>query len=469
MEKSRLIEVLRTFSKKEVRDFKKWLLSPIHNQREDVVLLFEYLTNENCLNDDNLIKKEIAFPCIFPNERYDDAKMRQVMHFMFKNVEEFLAYNSFNEDYVRKKISLAKVYRSKKLEKNFLKVTKEVEKNFQQSQVQDEEILFKKFALEKEIYEFQSSIKRTQGLNLQKLTDLFDESYISEKLRHGCLINSHKKVFKTEYAEGLLSEVTRYVSVNKLLDKPRIGAYFYLYRITSKDGTEEDFYTLRGYMDKVQDFPKSELREIYLFAINFCIAQMNSGNEAFLEETFTLYKNGIERQIFLDNNILSRWTFKNAIVLALRMKEFEWVENFIENFHQYLEEKYRESFLYFNYAKLYYARGDYERALEVIQKYEFSDILINLDTKTMLLKIYYETDEFKVLESLLESMRAYIQRKKVIGYQKALYKNMVRYTKKLLKVNPYSKAQKEKLRAEIKAAKPLTEKAWLLKQLAELR
>ncbi|MEM1124462.1 MAG: hypothetical protein AAGJ18_28755, partial [Bacteroidota bacterium] len=85
------------------------------------------------------------------------------------------------------------------------------------------------------------------------------------------------------------------------------------------------------------------------------------------------------------------------------------------------------------------------------------------------LKIYYETDEFKVLESLLESMRAYIQRKKVIGYQKALYKNMVRYTKKLLKVNPYSKAQKEKLRAEIEAAKPLTEKAWLLKQLAELR
>ena len=45
---------------------------------------------------------------------------------------------------------------------------------------------------------------------------------------------------------------------------------------------------------------------------------------------------------------------------------------------------------------------------------------------------------------------------------------MVRYTKKLLKVNPYSRAQKEKLKAEIEAAKPLTEKAWLLKQLAEL-
>ena len=86
----------------------------------------------------------------------------------------------------------------------------------------------------------------------------------------------------------------------------------------------------------------------------------------------------------------------------------------------------------------------------------------------MLLKIYHETDEFKVLESLLESMRAYLQRKKVLGYHKSNYKNIIHYTKKLLKVNPYSKAQKEKLKLEIEAAKPLTEKAWLLKQLAEL-
>ena len=94
--------------------------------------------------------------------------------------------------------------------------------------------------------------------------------------------------------------------------------------------------------------------------------------------------------------------------------------------------------------------------------------MVNLNAKTILLKVYYELDEIKVLESLLESMRAYLQRKKVVGIQKALYKNMLKYTKKLLKVNPYSRAQKDKLKAEIEAAKPLTEKAWLLKQLAEL-
>ena len=83
---------------------------------------------------------------------------------------------------------------------------------------------------------------------------------------------------------------------------------------------------------------------------------------------------------------------------------------------------------------------------------------------------YYELSEYQTLESLLESIRAYLQRKnKMLGSQHiALYKNIVRYTKKLIKVNPYNKEQVAKLRLEIEAATPLTEKAWLLKQLDDL-
>ena len=67
-------------------------------------------------------------------------------------------------------------------------------------------------------------------------------------------------------------------------------------------------------------------------------------------------------------------------------------------------------------------------------------------------------------------MRAYLQRKKkLIGAQHIqIYKNTIRYTKKLVKVNPYNKAHINKLRQEIEAATPLTEKKWLLKQVDSL-
>jgi hypothetical protein len=91
-----------------------------------------------------------------------------------------------------------------------------------------------------------------------------------------------------------------------------------------------------------------------------------------------------------------------------------------------------------------------------------------MTAKTMLLKMYYEQDELDALESLLESMRTYMQRKKVIGYHKTNYKNFIRYTKKLLKVNPYNKLLVERLRKEIETTNPLTEQEWLLRQLGQL-
>ncbi|MEO0777604.1 MAG: hypothetical protein AAF146_13645, partial [Bacteroidota bacterium] len=60
------------------------------------------------------------------------------------------------------------------------------------------------------------------------------------------------------------------------------------------------------------------------------------------------------------------------------------------------------------------------------------------------------------------------QRKKVIGYHKSNYKNIIRYTRKLLKVNPYNKTALQRLGGEIEAANPLTEREWLLRQLERM-
>lgn len=467
MLKSRLIQVLRTFNKKELRELKKWVQSPFHNQREDVITLYDYLTESTNLFNDNLLDKAFIFPRIYPNEKFDDSKMRQVMHFLFKAMEEYLFFQKESQNEIKKKISLLKVYGERYLDKAFNKTQKDIENHMQKALNPKEDDLINYYQFQKEVGDFKSKIKRSQELNLQELTDAYDRAYIAEKLKHACLILSHQRVYNAQYEIGLLEEILAFTEKNNLLENQRIGIHYYLYKILSENKVE-DFYLLKEYLAEVTAIPKIEIRDAYIYSINFCASQINSGNKIFLKEAFLLYKNGIEKEVFIENKILSKWTFKNAVVVALKLKEFEWVENFIQNYSQFLEEKHQKGFLYFNYAMLYYETGNYEKALDVIHKYEFKDILINIESRMILIKIYYEADEFKILESQLESMRAYLQRKKVIGYHKEVYKNIIRYTKKLLKVNPYSKAQKEKLKLEIETAKPLTEKAWLLKQLAEL-
>ena len=167
--------------------------------------------------------------------------------------------------------------------------------------------------------------------------------------------------------------------------------------------------------------------------------------------------------------MLSRWTFLNVVAIGLKLNEFEWIESFINERQSFLEEKYRESVSHYCRARLHFESKDYTSAMRLLNQVEYDDhILMYLSAKIILSKIYYEESEFDALDSLLESIRIYLQRKKVMGYHKSNYKNIIRYAKKLIRTNPYNTSQKQKLKKEIEEANPLTEKEWLLEQVAKL-
>jgi len=86
MKKSQLVHILKTLSAKEIREMRKWLNSPSHNQRQNVIKLFEYFFEDNHLSNEDYLEKPTIFSWIFPKETYDDSKMRQVIFFLFPNV-----------------------------------------------------------------------------------------------------------------------------------------------------------------------------------------------------------------------------------------------------------------------------------------------------------------------------------------------------------------------------------------------
>lgn len=469
MEKSQLVRVLRTFEKNEVREFRKWVNSPAHNLRQDVVDLFEYLTNGNHLFSEKMLAKEKVFEAVYPDKTFSDAEMRQAMHFLFKAMENFLVYNELLKDDVRSKTILAKVYRQRQLAKLFKKTIQDSQTTQQQQPYRNHLFFENEYALQFEQYFYLSSLGRTVPLNLQEVSDANDLAYLANKLRLSCLMLSHQRVFKTDYAMGLLTEVFEYIEKHpEYLEVPAIAIYYFGYRaITEQDDT------LYGQLKKTISsegglFPLDEIRVIYLMAINYCIGRINAGASTFLREAFDLYQQGLEKQIFMENAMLSRFTYGNAVIIGLNLKEFEWVENFIHEYSQFLEEKHRESLVHFNLARLHFEKKEYPKAMKLFATSDYDDILMNLVAKTMLLKMYYELDELNALDSLLSSMKTYLQRKKVMGYHKNNYKNITSCTQKLLKIKPYDKDQKQRLRKEIETLNPLTERKWLLAQLDNL-
>ena len=467
MENSYLITVLRTLDKKEIRDFKKWLISPAHNQREDVEDLFHYLTTGNHLEDDKYLQKERVFRKVFPKETFDDAKLRQSIHFLTKSIEEFLVFNEWNSDDIRFQITLAGIYRKRNLEKAFRKTIKSSEVKQSHSPHQNDEYFEHEYLLQHEKYAFWSGrTKRQSTFNYQEISDALDSMYITNKLKLLCYSDSHKAVVKANYNISLGEEVIQHIEEKKRYETPAVGIYYHIFKALKYPENPKYYEKLKEQIHEYGHFfPDTELNDIVLLALNYCFARINAGENHFNREAFEFQQMGIERDLFLENNQIDSTTFKNIVINGALLGEYVWVEQFIDNYRRYLPTTDKEKMPHYCKASLYFIKKDYDQCRDLLIHFDYDDILMNMQAKSMLIRLYYKEDEYDLLEALLESTRNYLARKKVMGYRREQFMNLTRFTKKLIKLNPYSKKNKEKLKQEITQAKSFPEKKWLLQQL----
>jgi hypothetical protein len=464
-----LTQVLQTFSKKEWKELRKWLQSPVHNQREDVLRLFDFISDQEVNNALEQVDKEAAYRFTYPETPYDDAKFRQVVHFLFKSVEEYLLYQEIRKDPVHTSRVIASVYSKRQLPKFFERAIRLSKETLEEHPFRNGAYLRSDYLLQQEIYSFSSRQQRNTLLNLQEASDALDVTFVADKLRQCCLMLSHQSVYKTDYRMGFLEEVLRYVETHDLLELPAIAMYYYSYKAIAERDNENHFKSLKSHLLLYGHlFPPLEIRDIYILAINYCNFRINKGASAYVSESFELYQRGIETGALIENGEISRWTFRNAVAVGLRHKAFGWVEAFIRDYAAFLNAKHREGYTRFNLAKLYFEKKDYNQAMQLLSTFELNDdILVTLNAKAMLLKMLYEEGEYDALESLLNSLGTYLLRKELMGYHKAHYKLMVRFTKKLLRISPYSHQQRQKLSKEIRETEAFTEKEWFLEQLGK--
>ena len=470
MEKSNLIAVLRSLSRPEHRELRKWAQSPAHNQRQDVADLLDYLLAGQHLAEDRFLAKEKAFEAVYPGQAYNDAELRQVMHFLLKLTENFLLYQELLQDEVRAQVVLARVYRKRQLPKLYTKAMDAGMETQQQQPHRNHRYYENEYLLQMERYAYLSGLGRNVPLNLQEVSDANDLSFLANKLQLSCMMLSHQAVYKTTYDFRLLPEAISYIEANPAyLAYPALAIYYYSYMAINNPGQPAFFQKLKSHLtDHAHLFPPQEMRVIYLLSINYCIGRINAGDSSFYRETFDLFNQGMERQYFLENGVLSRFSFSNAVIAGLNLKEYDWVQRFIRDNSPSLEEKHRRNYVDFYTARLHYEQREYREAMKLFAHFEYDDILMNLQAKTMLLKMYFELDESLALDSLIDSMSAYIQRKKLMGYHKDIYRNLLLYTRRMLRVNPGNAAQVARLRAEVEKAEPLMEKKWLLAQIDNL-
>ncbi len=460
-----LINLFKSLKKEEIRQLKKYVRSPVVTHREDIARMF------NCLADHfykgkDFANKEILYAETYPNEKYEDQKLRSTMSDLHKIIEEFLVWRIVKEDDTERSLLLLKCFRQRNQQKHFKKMQQRLLKKQTTQPLRNPDYYDGQLRYQAELAKFQAANQRAGNLHLQEIGDTMDILYLSRKLRHACTQLSHRAVYKTDYDFGLLNEWVSSLEKSVYLKVPAVALYYYCYRFLTEKYSQEYFRKFRESLSlHQQHFPQDELKDLYRAAINFCIRKLNEGNSVFTLEGWELFQEGLKNDIFTENGQLSRFTFDNIVGFGLRLKKHAAVEDFIEKYQMQLSESYRENTVKFNFARLEYDRKDFDKAVHYLQTFQPMDLVNQLISRTLLLKIYYESDEFDLLESHLDSFRLFIRRREVSDYHRTNFQNIIGFVRKQLALPLGDRREREKLRKAIEAEAILTEREWLLGNL----
>jgi hypothetical protein len=245
---------------------------------------------------------------------------------------------------------------------------------------------------------------------------------------------------------------------------PAMDLYRALWAMLS--GPNTDDRALANYRELLfrygPQFPAERRRVLFYFAINHAVRAYLAGATPFGRHLFELYDRGLEAGFLLWEDRLSPRDYNNITKLALGMRKFEWLEQFIDRYAQKLPpEAYTDAY-HFARADLAYTQGDYDTAMDHLNRVEFSDLSYQLGSKAMLLRIYYETDAEDAFFSLAASFRLFLLRKRgVKPHLRQAYQNFVRLAVRLRRARA---DQAPRLRTQIIETKALNARSWLLRR-----
>ncbi|HRF77229.1 MAG TPA: hypothetical protein PLB46_11695, partial [Chitinophagales bacterium] len=267
----------------------------------------------------------------------------------------------------------------------------------------------------------------------------------------------------------LLKEISDHLKENSYEEYPSITIYYQILMTFTDTDTEVHFEELKKLLDEhTTKFPPDEARDMYAYAQNFAIRKINAGEKRFLREYFDLSKAALEKELLMVDGDLSPWTFKNLVIAALRVGEFNWAEQFIKNYKNRLNEKFRSNAYNYNQGALLFFKGQYGDALRLINQVEYTDIFYALDTRTMQIKIYYQLDEWDPMQSAIEAFKVYLRRNKTLSENvKLLYNNFLKYTDKLSRLTKRDKPKLTELKQKIEETKQIADLGWLQQKVDE--
>lgn len=477
MQNYKLIEVLKTLNKKELKKFGEYINSPFFNKNVNVKKVYDALSLYYPEFDSKNLTIEKLFAKVFPKDKYNYHKINNVISDLYKLSESFLQYTSsekdskFNKHYLMNSL----------IERGLMDICEQIEKSYKKEldsvKIKDENYYYYLYKFYSESLDMNVTIK--PGDHPEIIQNEFD-SYLQYALvtllKLYMYMHHIRKQNKVNFDMKMFDSFSKYVKETDFEDNP---AYMLYKGIMMLELNKEKkyFLKLKSIKEKYSErLSATDLKNSLIFMTAFSAEMINKyGDESYYKEEFELIKDMIEIKLFTPENTIYP-NLINIFKSACVVEEYAWAEKFLNEYIETIDEKDRSNTLNCCYGYMYYRKKKFDKALEYFAKTNFQWFILKIFVKTITLRIYYEVGMFEEAISFIDSYRHYLHNDdKILDDNKAIHNRFLKFTTALIKIRMNDRHTDNsfeiaKLKKQIEAMENnfFGVKKWLQKKIKEL-
>ncbi|MEO6693474.1 MAG: hypothetical protein ABIO44_14105 [Saprospiraceae bacterium] len=415
MENTKLIKVLKTFSKGEIAKFRDFVNSPYFNKNKNVTGLGEVVLAFYPNFDSDDFTEENIYRKVFGKEKFDYFKIKNILSDLYQLAISFLKNISNESKVYENEINLLNELHERKLALIYDQREKRVSDYLNNSLIKDETYYFLRHNLGKvntSHYKFKKS-----GYSFNQIQNEFNtflDYSLTGLLRLYSKMLHNRNHGNINFNMEMFDNVWEYIKNKDFENSPSCQIYKQIIFLElTRD--ENEYRKLINLKEKYNDnIPKEDMYYILLIINSFAAYRLNLGDESYYKDRFMANREIIDRNFFPNEIIFPNFitTFTSACMAG----EFEWAENFRKNSQGGIipKEEKSNAVNYCN-AFLAYRLKDFDKALECFSKTTFKLFLFKVMVKSYTARIYYEQNLHEQVLSAIDAFRHYLKSEKLIA------------------------------------------------------
>ena len=388
MQNRKLVKILKTLTQDEFRGLNRWLKSPFFNTNTHLIILYEYLRHYFPEFDSGKLNKEKVFAKLFPQLDFNKDKFAALLKRLTRLTEDYLIWlESEKEEFDRRK-RLLKVYANRNLFDLYERARFRFLEDLEKLPYRDLEYYQTQIELHADFYFHPLNNKYDlEDDSLGKLMENLDAYFVLSKLSFTNEMKSHERILKKKYDVHFLKGIEE--NQNIYQHNIPIKLYTLLIKLFEENSTS-DFEELETiFFMNIDQLSSKDRQRIYLYGLNYASRQLNTGKSIFSKKAFEWYRFGLQDDLLIQNGKVSEISFGNIVICGCREKEFEWTEDFLITYQGQLHAKRKEDVVQYNRGLIYFYKGEFEKAFNILTSYDF-EYSFQLKVRLTTLRVLFE-------------------------------------------------------------------------------